>query len=679
MHRLPIAVSQRAFASLRELPGWELVPLESLGDRDAAAFVLTMGEEKQWMDRCGDAPLVLAEAHTLDLAECTARAAAAYERRILPPFTGALAARAGQEPQYFATPGHHGGRFFRETAGGRLFCALLGDGAFRMDLSDSDDAIGDTSSHEGPGGAAERLAAETYHADRTYFVLNGTSASNRICCAALLAPGDLVLFDRNNHKSLYQGVAETGAAPVYLGGLRNDDGVIGGLEPEAFDEGTLRRLAEAAAPGRGSAKRPFRLACVQLATYDGLFLNAKMALETLGRLCDYVLFDGAWAGYESFLPFMEEESPLTLPLTKKSPGVLVTQSVHKQLAGFSQTSQIHRKDAHLARKKRRAADDVFQDAFLRHISTSPCFPLFAGLEMNAAIHREKGKALWAEAARFAVELRKGVLASCRYVRPFQPETVDGKPWASYDTAVIASERRFWEVRPGEAWHGFRRMAAGQCLLDPCKVLLLTGPVPGYMASRYLQERGIVPEKADFHTVLLLAEPGDGPEKRERLLAALADMEAAYDRDAFLGEALPGLAASGGADPDGSFRALCRSMQAFLRKRGADRLMRRLFDRAHFPKAVMSGRDARDAFAGGRRALVPLEEAEGRAALEDAAAYPPGIAVPAAGEAWNRAAIDWCACLLDFGDRFPAFAPEIHGVHGERKKGKTRGYVWVYEK
>ena len=552
--------------------------------------------------------------------------------------------------------------------------SLVGEGMFRMDLSDSDDIVGDPSSHEGPGGAAEALAAEVYHADRTYFVLNGTSGSNRICCAALLAPGDLVLFDRNNHKSMYQGALDQcGAVPVYLEGLRNADGVIGGITADSFRASHLRELARQASPEKAEKKHPFRLACLQLCTYDGIFLNARRVLEEIGPLCDYILFDGAWAGYESFVPFMTDEDPLTVPLTKKSPGILVTQSVHKQLAGFSQTSQIQRKDRHLAGKKRRVPDDVFQNAYLHHISTSPCFPLLAGLEMNAAIHKEKGAALWAEAVQSGVELRKALVQRCRYLRPFQPDVVDGRPWASYPTETIASERRFWEIRPGEDWHGFRRIGKDQCLLDPCKVLLLTGPVPGPAASRYLQERGIVPEKSGLSSVLFLMEPGDTGEKRERLLSALTDMERAYEEDTPLGEALPGLSADGAVDPEESFRALCRRQTRFFRKRGAAKMLAQLFSRKGMPAAAMGSREASEAFVRGQRELVPLREAGGRIALEAAAAYPPGICVPAAGERWEASALAWFTCLLDFGEEFPAFAPELHGVH-QKENG---AFVWVY--
>lgn len=670
MKKLPAIVTEAARPWIRELPGRELLTEEEAEGKDAAVIVARLGERFRFAGR-GE-PVVCCEAHAFDLAQAAEKAAQAYERSLLPPFTAVLAARAEGRPRYFATPGHHGGAFFRETAGGRLFCSLLGEGVFRMDLSDSDDAIGDTSSHEGPGGEAEAFAAEVWHADRTYFVLNGTSASNRICCAALLAPGDLVLFDRNNHKSVYQGaLTQCGAVPVWLDAVRNEKGVIGGIPAKALDEEYLRALVRKAAPGKEKRKRPFRLACLQLCTYDGIFANAEMIVKKIGPLCDYILFDGAWAGYENFIPFMREKSPLLLPLGKKDPGILVTQSVHKQLAGFSQTSQIQRKDGHLAGKKRRVGDDVFQNAFLQHVSTSPCFPLFAGLEMNAAIHKEKGQGLWAEAVRFAAGLRKRILAECHFFRPFQPDTVGGRPWASYAAEEIAGDRRFWEIRPGGAWHGFRDIVEGQYLLDPCKVLLVTEEIPAPAAAAYLMERGIVPEKAGMHTLLLLAEPGDTEEKAAVLTKALKDFERDWEEDLPLIEALPKLAEKypsryGGA----GLRALCGDMEAFLRENGADVLMKTLFETGGV--SAMGSREANEAFVRGEGELLPLRKAAGRIALESAAAYPPGICRPAAGERWTEGAIRFYECLADFGRKFPGFAPELHGVH----EGKHGASVWV---
>jgi ornithine decarboxylase len=70
-------------------------------------------------------------------------------------------------------------------------------------------------------------------------------------------------------------------------------------------------------------------------------------VEKIGKLCDYILFDSAWVGYEQFIPMMKVCSPLLVELGPEDPGIIVTQSVHKQQAGFSQTSQIHKKDNHI--------------------------------------------------------------------------------------------------------------------------------------------------------------------------------------------------------------------------------------------------------------------------------------------------------------------------------------------
>lgn len=100
--------------------------------------------------------------------------------------------------------------------------------------------MGDLLIHEGAPCAAQQAAAKVYHADKTYFVLNGTSASNKVVLNALLAPDDLVLFDRNNHKSCHHGaLLQAGATPIYLETARNGYGFIGGIDDHCFEENYL--------------------------------------------------------------------------------------------------------------------------------------------------------------------------------------------------------------------------------------------------------------------------------------------------------------------------------------------------------------------------------------------------------------------------------------------------------
>lgn len=587
----------------------------------------------------------------------------------LPPFTKALLDFAKEARDDFCTPGHHSGALFEEIPEGRTFVSSLGEGAFTADISDSSSVIGDPSAHEGVSGEAEALAASVYGSDRCFFVLGGTSASNRIAISALVSEGDLILFDRNNHKSASQAaLAAAGGLPVYLASERNESGIIGGLTEETLDPARLREKAAKLSPDAGKKQRPYRLACLQLSTYDGLFLNAREILRRIGPLCDYILFDGAWAGYENFLPLLQGSAVLTFPLAKDDPGILVTQSVHKQLAGFSMTSQLHKKDSHLRGMARYLEDDVLQAAYLMHISTSPYYPLLAGLEMNAYLHQKKGRELWQKAAITATELKKSILKRCRLLRPFTAPMVRAASWEAHPTEEILSNPAFFAISPKDSWHGFSHIAENLYLTDPSKVLLTTGPLPAPLLSHWLERRHVTVEKSDFHTLLFLIEPSDRQEKCERLLSLFEECETAYEANAPMSSFAPDVTCLPGEGlKDYSLRYM-----DFLEKEQASRLSQTLFAEDHFPKAALTGRSAHQAFLKGARERVPLPKAKGRVSLEMILPYPPGITVLEPGEVWTDEVVSYFLFLQKYKSAFPDFSPEILGVHGNGYDA----YVWV---
>lgn len=587
----------------------------------------------------------------------------------LPPFTKALLDFAKEARDDFCTPGHHSGALFEKIPEGRTFVSSLGEGAFTADISDSSSVIGDPSAHEGVSGEAEALAASVYGSDRCFFVLGGTSASNRIAISALVSEGDLILFDRNNHKSASQAaLAAVGGLPVYLASERNESGIIGGLTEETLDPARLREKAAKLSPDAGKKQRPYRLACLQLSTYDGLFLNAREILRRIGPLCDYILFDGAWAGYENFLPLLQGSAVLTFPLTKDDPGILVTQSVHKQLAGFSMTSQLHKKDSHLRGMARYLEDDVLQAAYLMHISTSPYYPLLAGLEMNAYLHQKKGRELWQKAAITATELKKSILKHCRLLRPFTAPMVRAASWEAHPTEEILSDPAFFAISPKDSWHGFSHIAENLYLTDPCKVLLTTGPLPAPLLSHWLERRHVTVEKSDFHTLLFLIEPSDRQEKCERLLSLFEECETAYEANAPMSSFAPDVTCLPGEGlKDYSLRCM-----DFWEKEQASRLSQTLFAEDHFPKAALTGRSAHQAFLKGARERVPLPKAKGRVSLEMILPYPPGITVLEPGEVWTDEVVSYFLFLQKYKSAFPDFSPEILGVHGNGNDA----YVWV---
>lgn len=619
-------------------------------------------------------------------------AAKRYEDKVLPPFFGALAQYVYKGKSQFDCPGHQGGAYFRRHPAGRAFYDFYGEELFRSDLCNADVAMGDLLIHEGAPLKAQKAAAKIYNADKTYFVLNGTSASNKVVLNAALTPGDLVLYDRNNHKSVNHGaLLQAGATPIYLETARNPFGFIGGIDEKCFDEKYLRDLIREKCPEKADAKRPFRLAVIQLGTYDGTIYNARQVVDKIGHLCDYILFDSAWVGYEQFIPMMRDCSPLLLELRPEDPGIFVTQSVHKQQAGFSQSSQIHKKDAHIRGQDRFIPHKVLNNAFMMHASTSPFYPLFASLDVNAKMQEgEAGRRLWADCVKTTIDARKLLLDTCHHIKPFIPNKVRGADWKSYPTNLIAQDLEFFKFVPGEKWHSFEGYGENQYFVDPCKFMLTTPGinvetgeyedfgVPATILANYLRENGIIPEKNDLNSILFLMTPAENKEKMDHLVSQIARFEKYLDEDAPLEDVLPGLYKHYEYRyHDYSIRQLCQEMHDFYKERNIKEIQKQMFCSEYMPKSVINPQDAHFAFLRGQAELVRMEDAEGRVAAEGALPYPPGVLCCFPGEVWGGPVLKYFLAWQEAMGRMPGFAPELQGVYVEDNgRGGKQVYCYV---
>jgi len=619
-------------------------------------------------------------------------AAKRYEDKVLPPFFGALAQYVYKGKSQFDCPGHQGGAYFRRHPAGRAFYDFYGEELFRSDLCNADVAMGDLLIHEGAPLKAQKAAAKIYNADKTYFVLNGTSASNKVVLNAALTPGDLVLYDRNNHKSVNHGaLLQAGATPIYLETARNPFGFIGGIDEKCFDEKYLRDHIREKCPEKADAKRPFRLAVIQLGTYDGTIYNARQVVDKIGHLCDYILFDSAWVGYEQFIPMMRDCSPLLLELGPEDPGIFVTQSVHKQQAGFSQSSQIHKKDAHIRGQDRFIPHKVLNNAFMMHASTSPFYPLFASLDVNAKMQEgEAGRRLWADCVKTTIDARKLLLDTCHHIKPFVPNKVRGADWKSYPTNLIAQDLEFFKFIPGEKWHSFEGYGENQYFVDPCKFMLTTPGinvetgeyedfgVPATILANYLRENGIIPEKNDLNSILFLMTPAENKEKMDHLVSQIARFEKYLDEDAPLEDVLPGLYKHYEYRyHDYSIRQLCQEMHDFYKERNIKEIQKQMFCSEYMPKSVINPQDAHFAFLRGQAELVRMEDAEGRVAAEGALPYPPGVLCCFPGEVWGGPVLKYFLAWQEAMGRMPGFAPELQGVYVEDNgRGGKQVYCYV---
>jgi ornithine decarboxylase len=637
-----------------------------------------------------------------------------YAETLKTPFFGALVDYAEQGNQLWTCPGHNGGMFYSRSPVGRIFVEHLGQAVFRDDLDNSVLEMGDLLTHEGPALRAQQEAAKIFGAERTYFVLNGTSTSNKIALQALLAEGDLVLFDRNNHKAAHHGALFLGEAiPVFIETARNPHGLIGPMQADALDEARLRAAIRdnplVKDPEAWQRPRPFRAAVVEQCTYDGTIHSAEQIIARIGHLCDYILFDEAWAGFMKFHPLFRGRFGMGLePLGPESPGIIVTQSTHKQLASFSQASQIHVKDSHLGEQERRVGHRRFNEMYLLHASTSPFYPLFASLDVGAQMMKGRsGEVLWDDTVRLGIELRKKLRLTQRefandpdpakrwFFEPFVPKTawIGGAeiPWEDAPTDALASDPAHWALTSGAEWHGFGGNPAEWAMTDPNKLTLLTPGfadgdyaehgVPAPVVAAYLRQNRIVPEKNDLNSLLFLLTPGVESSKAGTLLAHLITFKKLHDTNAPLEEVLPSFVAR---QPERYGRArlrdLCADMHEFYREAGISRLQSAQFREAHFPEMAMPPNEAVRALVRNKVDYVPLEETAGRIAATLWLVYPPGIATIIPGERLGEKArpmVDYLKAFEAACNRFPGFESEVQGLYREiGPDGRIRFYTYV---
>ena len=640
-----------------------------------------------------------------------------YVDSLKTPFFGAMVDYAEQANQMWTCPGHNGGVFYQKSPIGRAFVKHMGEAIFRNDIDNSVTELGDLLVHEGPALAAEKAAARIFGADRTYFVLNGTSTSNKIALMALVAPGDLVLFDRNNHKAAHHGALLLGGGiPVYLQTQRNAHGMIGPIDFDALDEQRIRDSIRyhplIKDPQAWQRKRPFRVAVIEQCTYDGTIYDAQLIVQKLGPLCDYILFDEAWAGFMKFHPLFKGRFAMGVEgLDAEYPGIIATQSTHKQLAGFSQASQIHVKDVHLDGQHRQVSHRRFNEMFMQHSSTSPFYPLFASLDVGAQMMKGRsGEVLWDDTIKLGIELRKKIRALRQeyeasesdaarqwFFDPFVPDMVDvhdrSQRWEDVPTNELAAHARYWEIAPDQQWHGFKHLAPGYAMTDPNKLTLLTPGfdrrtgeytehgVPAPILAEFLRERRIVPEKNDLNSILFLLTPGLESSKAGTLLSALVRFKQLHDDNVPLDDVMPAFVAAHRTRYAGvGLRDLCGEMHQFYRKHNVSRLQREQFRASHFPEATMTPQAAMHELVRNNVELLPIGEIDGRIAATLGLVYPPGIAVVVCGERYSERAqpmLEYFRTFEEGGNRFPGFENELQGIYRKTEAdGSVRLYTYV---
>jgi len=608
------------------------------------------------------------------------REARSYLDGLAPPFFRELLKYAQDGSYSWHCPGHSGGVAFLKSPVGQMFHQFFGENMLRADVCNAVDELGQLLDHTGPVAQSELNAARIFNADHCYFVTNGTSTSNKIVWHANVAPGDVVVVDRNCHKSILHAITMTGAIPVFLQPTRNNLGIIGPIPLSEFHPETIRKKIEANPFAREAVNKKPRILTITQSTYDGVIYNVEMLKEILGSTIDTLHFDEAWLPHAAFHEFYTDMHAIGRGRPRSEDAVVfATHSTHKLLAGLSQASQILVQES----QTRKLDRYMFNEAFLMHMSTSPQYAIIASCDVAAAMMEPPGgTALVEESILEALEFR-------RAMRKVEAEFGHNDWWFKvWGPDKLAAEgigkREDWMLRANDRWHGFGDLAPGFNMLDPIKATIVTPGldvsgqfadtgIPAAVVTKYLAEHGVVVEKAGLYSFFIMFTIGITKGRWNTLLTALQQFKDDYDRNQPMWRILPDFCKTAPTYEQWGLRDLCQRLHDMYRANDVARLTTEMYLSDMQP--AMKPSDAFAKMAHREIERVDIDDLEGRITSALLTPYPPGIPLLIPGERFNRTIVQYLQFARKFNVQFPGFETDIHGLVEEvTAPGQVRYYV-----
>ncbi|MDR1889338.1 MAG: arginine/lysine/ornithine decarboxylase [Zoogloeaceae bacterium] len=606
------------------------------------------------------------------IARYVVREAKAYLDSLPPPFFRALTHYAADGSYSWHCPGHSGGVAFLKSPVGQMFHQFFGENMLRADVCNAVEELGQLLDHTGPVAASERNAARIFNSDHLYFVTNGTSTSNKIVWHSTVAPGDVVIVDRNCHKSVLHAIMMTGAIPVFLMPTRNNYGIIGPIPKEEFRWENIEKKI-AAHPFARTAKGKPRVLTITQSTYDGILYNVEAIKAELDGKVGALHFDEAWLPHAAFHDFYGDYHAIGAdrPRCQESM-IFATQSTHKLLAGLSQASQILVQDAELSKLDRNA----FNEAYLMHTSTSPQYSIIASCDVAAAMMEAPGgTALVEESIAEALNFR-------RAMRKVGQDWGTGwwfTVWGPDDLSEEGiEERAAWMLKPGERWHGFGRLAENFNMLDPIKATIITPGldvsgefaergIPAAIVTKYLAEHGVIVEKCGLYSFFIMFTIGITKGRWNTLVTALQQFKDDYDKNQPLWKALPEFVLKHPRYERVGLKDLCKQIHTVYKENDVARLTTEMYISNMEP--AMRPADAFAKMAHREIERVAINNLENRITAVLLTPYPPGIPLLIPGERFNRTIVRYLQFTRDFNLRFPGFETDVHGLVKYEEDGR----------
>ncbi len=616
-----------------------------------------------------------------------------YVKALYPPFFGKLVEYAEEYKYAWHTPGHMGGTGFLRSPSGVAMYKFFGENVFRSDLSISAPEMGSLLDHSGAVGDAEKNSAKVFGADYTWYVLNGTSNVNQIIWRSLISPDELVFVDRNCHKSLNYSMVITDSYPVYMTARRNRWGIMGPVRLSELTNKAIRaKFKKSKIVPEKLKNAPVRISSLTNSTYDGICYNVLKLKTELEKTVDNIHFDEAWYAYAKFYPIYKDYFGMTQDDNQQAP-VFVSHSTHKLLTAFSQASMLHVKNGGMSK----IDHAEFNESYMMHASTSPQYNMIASLDVATRMMQDSGESMWKDVIVMAVQLRKTVAKLGAELKAKNPDDWFFEMWQPKKVKVdkeilnfenvaseyLATTQNVWVLSNEDSWHGFGEIEENYAMLDPIKLTFLSpginpdgslakDGIPAAVVTNYLLDDGIVCEKTDYYSFLLLNSLGTNKAKQETLLSSLLHFKRAYDENAALENVLPGLFAKYPKRyKNVGLKDHCKEIHAYIKEHNLLGLMQAAFE--VIPDQAMKPSEAYRNVVRKNVEFVELKDMLNRIPAVMFVPYPPGIPVIMGGEILNKKAkpiLDYLIARENFENEFPGYESEIHGIEKFERHGHT---------
>ena len=606
------------------------------------------------------------------------RDAKKYLEGIQPPFFKALLNYAEDGSYSWHCPGHSGGVAFLKSPIGQMYHQFYGENMLRADVCNAVEELGQLLDHNGAIGASERNAARIFNADHCFFVTNGTSTSNKMVWHHTVAPGDVVVVDRNCHKSILHSIIMTGAIPVFMKPTRNHYGIIGPIQKSEFEIEAIRdkiRANPLLAHVDADTVKP-RIMTLTQSTYDGVLYNTETIKDLLDGYVDNLHFDEAWLPHAAFHPFYGNFHSMGRKRERPLQSVTyATQSIHKLLAGISQASHVLVQDSQNTKLDRH----LFNEAYLMHTSTSPQYSIIASCDVAAAMMEPPGgRALVEESILESLDFRRAMrkvdeeYGEDWWFKVWGPDNLaeegvdDPAAWVLKKTDAEGVQRSDGE----ESWHGFGDMERGFNMLDPIKATIITPGlnldgrfeetgIPASIVTKYLAEHGVVVEKTGLYSFFVMFTIGITKGRWNSLLTELQQFKDDFDRNQPMWRCMPEFCAKHPNYEKMGLRDMCQHVHSLYAKYDVAILSTEMYLSDHTPQ--MTPTAAFSCIAARTTRRVPIDDLEGRITTSLVTPYPPGIPLLIPGEVFNKKIVEYLKFNRAFARECPGFETDIHGL------------------